>query len=130
MTFLDTLERIFQIIIIPLLGLLVPYIIQLIRTKGAEIREKTDNEIMKKYIDMLTETIANCVTAVNQTYVDTLKKQGNFGPDAQKIAFNTAFARVKESLSEEAKVYLSNIFGDLDEYIAQLIEAQVHIQKI
>ena len=36
---------------------------------------------------MLSETITKCVVATNQTYVETLKKQGKFDKEAQKIAF-------------------------------------------
>ena len=37
---------------------------------------------------MLSQTITDCVLATNQTYVDTLKAQGSFDAEAQKIAFD------------------------------------------
>ena len=42
---------------------------------------------LNKYLKMLSETITKCVIATNQTYVETLKKQGKFDEEAQKIAF-------------------------------------------
>jgi hypothetical protein len=36
---------------------------------------------------MLNRTITECVIATNQTYVETLKQQGKFDEEAQKIAF-------------------------------------------
>jgi hypothetical protein len=36
---------------------------------------------------MLTDTITKCVIATNQTYVETLKKEGKFDLEAQEVAF-------------------------------------------
>ena len=32
-------------------------------------------------------------------------------------------------LTDDAKVYLSNVFGDLETYITKLIEAEVNVNK-
>ena len=73
MNYVEMLTQIFQVCIVPLLGILTTFLVQLIKTKQAELVSKTDSEINKKYMDMLTDTITKCVIATNQTYVDTLK---------------------------------------------------------
>ena len=53
------------------------------QTKAIDAKDKKfDNELSKKYIQMLSETITKCVIATNQTYVETLKKQGKFDVEA------------------------------------------------
>ena len=129
MDWLNLLTQIFEVCIIPLLGILTTYIVKYIQVKSAEITEKTDNAIIDKYTVMLADTISACVLATNQTYVEALKKQGNFDSEAQKIAFNMTLDAVMNILSDDAKKYLTEAFGDLNAYITSQIEASVNVNK-
>ena len=126
---LELLYKIFEIAIIPLLGVLTAYGVQFLRAKGAELSAKTDNEVLVKYITMLTNTVSDCVVATNQTYVEALKKQNSFDLEAQKTAFNLTYNAVLNVLSDDVKDYLNNIFGDLGAYVRNLIEAEVNRNK-
>lgn len=121
--------QIFEVCLIPLLGVLTTYLVKFIKIKAAEIADKTNNDMAKKYIEMLGDTITNCVIATNQTYVETLKKQGKFDEAAQKIAFEKTYQAVLDTLSDEAKVYLANIYGDLNALLTNRIEAEVNKEK-
>lgn len=83
----ELINQLFEIVIIPLLGALTIYAVKWINTKTKKLSKETDNETLNKYLKMLSETITKCVIATNQTYVETLKKQGKFDEEAQKIAF-------------------------------------------
>lgn len=129
MDWLKLLADVFEVCIIPLLGVLTAYIVKYIQVKSAEITEKTDNALVDKYTVMLADTISACVLATNQTYVESLKKQGSFDAEAQKVAFNMTLNAVMEILSDDAKEYLSEVFGDLNSYITSQIEASVNVNK-
>lgn len=129
MDWLGLLHEIFEVVIIPLVGVLAAFLIQYINIKKEEILIKCESELGDKYISLLTETINNCVIATNQTYVESLKAQGKFDMEAQKIAFEKTQNAVLAILSEDAKEYLNSMVGDLSIYIAQQIEAQVNINK-
>lgn len=129
MDWLELLFQIFEVCIIPLLGVLTAFAIKFINAKATEINAKHDNEILAKYVTMLSETIADCVIATNQTYVESLKAQGSFGAEAQKIAFQKTFDSVVAVLSDEAKEYLAAAYGDLTAYITNKIEAEVNLNK-
>ena len=124
------IREIIEVCIIPLLGVLVTYLVKYINAKSAELSAKTDDALAKKYIAMLSSTITNCVIATNQTYVETLKKQGKFYAEAQKEAFNMTLNAVSKLLTDDAKEYLSEIYGDLNAYIVNQIEATVNQNKI
>lgn len=124
------ITAIFEMCIIPLLGILTKYLVVFIITKKNEINANTESELAKKYQDMLAHTICQCVIATNQTYVETLKKEGKFDLEAQKKAFEQTKDAVLAILDDEAKKYLASIFGDLDLYISQQIEANVNMYKI
>ena len=78
----EIVATIFQIVIIPLLTVLTTYAVKWLRMKADELKAKTENEYLQKYIDMLHDTIVTNVIAVNQTYVDALKEQDIFDKDA------------------------------------------------
>lgn len=129
MEWLTILYKIFEVCVIPLLGVLTVYIVKFIQKKTQELNSKNENELMNKYLTMLSNTIIDCVIATNQTYVESLKKQGKFDLEAQKVAFEMTYNAVINVLSNDAKTYLSNIYGDLDKYITNMIEAEVNKNK-
>lgn len=130
MEWLALLYQILEVCIIPLLGILTAYFVKWVNAKSVEIQNKVDNDTADKYIAMLDDTICACVIATTQTYVEALKKENAFTKEAQKEAFNLTFNAVMAVLTDEAKVYLSEIYGDLTAYITNKIEAEVSLNKI
>lgn len=126
---MEWLPVIFEMCLIPLIGVLTVYLVNLIKTKTQETQAAIDNDLLDKYIGLLGETISNCVLATSQTYVESLKKQGKFDVEAQKIAFQMSYDAIMETLSEEAKIYLTEIYGDLRSYLTKAIEAEVNRNK-
>ena len=129
MEWLPLLYQILEVCVIPLLGILTAYVVKYINAKSAEIQNKVDNDTADKYIAMLDDTICACVIATTQTYVDALKKDNAFTKEAQQEAFNLTYNAVMAVLTDEAKKYLTTIYGDLTAYITNKIEAEVQINK-
>ncbi len=126
----ELVSKIFNLCIFPLLAILTAYAVQWIKMKMGELARRQENEIAAKYIAKLADTITACVEAVNQTYVDTLKKKGQFGIEEQKEAFQRVYNEVLEVLKGEAYDYLDSMYIDFDTYLKTLIEAQVRNSKI
>lgn len=129
MEWLNLLYQILEVCIIPLFGILTAYAIKFFNTKSTEIQSKVDNDTADKYIQMLTDTIASCVLATSQTYVEALKKDNAFTKEAQQQAFDMTYNAVMDVLTADAKEYLTNIYGDLSTYISNRIEAEVKMTK-
>lgn len=125
----EIVKQIFELCVIPILGILVAFFVNWLKKKANELKIKTENDVLDKYIDMLTDTITSCVIATNQTYVDNLKKEGAFDAAAQKKAFTMTYKAVLDILTEEAKNYLTEAVGDFDTYLKQKIEAEVNLEK-
>lgn len=126
---MDWMDILFEFVLIPLFGVLTTYFIKWLKAKEKEVNNKLDNDTLEKYISMLSQTITDCVIATNQTYVESLKQQGSFDAIAQKEAFNKTYEAVIAVLSDDAKEYLTNIYGDLTAYLTTRIEAEVNLQK-
>lgn len=129
MDWMNILEQVFNVVLIPLLGVATTALIVFISAKTKELKEKHNDELFSKYADMLEQTIISCVIATNQTYVEALKKEGKFDAEAQKVAFDKTFSAVITILSDDAYDYLSEAIGDLEEYITNRIEAEVNTCK-
>lgn len=129
LTWLVILQQIFEVAIIPLIGVLTGILIKYINSKSTEIITQTEDVQAKKYIAMLDNTITSCVLATTQTYVDSLKKAGKFDAEAQKKAFEMTYNAVLEVLTEDAKTYLTAFYGDLSAYMTNKIEAEVKNTK-
>ena len=129
MDYTQLIADIFKVCIIPLLSVLTTFFIKWVNAKSAEIKTNINDATLKKYMDMLKQTITDCVIATNQTYVEALKQQGKFDAEAQKKAFELTSKAVMKILSTEAQEYLSTAVGDVNAYIAKKIEAEVNINK-
>lgn len=130
MNWTELITNIFQVCLIPLLGILTKYLVAFIAMKSEEMKLKTDNELAQKYLQMATETITACVLATNQTYVESLKAQGKFDKEAQEKAFQQTFETVMALLSDEVKEYINEAYGDLTMYLKTQIEASVNGVKL
>lgn len=129
MDWMEMLQAIFTVVVIPLLGILTKYLVSFIGAKCKELQARTDNELYDKYIIMLQDTVVDCVLTTTQTYVEALKNKNVFDAEAQKTAFEMTKTAVLNILTEDAKEYLTNVLGDFDQYLTILIESQVHLSK-
>lgn len=129
MDWMQLLRQVTDICIIPLLGVLTVFIVNFIRVKSKELKEKTDNELCAKYMTFLEDTIVSCVIATNQTYTETLKKQNAFTAEAQKEAFRRTYNSIMSILTDDAIKVLTEAVGDLSLFITQRIEAEVSENK-
>lgn len=130
MNWSELISNIFQVCLLPLLGILTKYLIAFIAMKSEEMKQKTNNETAQKYLQMATDTITACVIATNQTYVESLKAQGKFDKEAQEVAFNKTLEAVLALMNDEVKEYITEVFGDLNTYLTTQIEAAVNGTKV
>lgn len=129
MDWMSMLKDIWELVAIPVLGILSVYIVNFIKAKNAQLKEQVKNDTYKKYMDLLETTIVSCVITTNQTYTEALKKQNAFDVEAQKVAFKMTYDAVIKILSEDATKYLETAVGDLKLFITQRIEAEVSANK-
>ena len=130
MEWMVLLQQIFEMCIVPLLGIITVYIVNYIKAKTVELNTSNTNEILVKYLTMLSDTVCDCVIATNQTYVNALKAQGKFDAEAQKVAFEMTYQAIIAVLSDDAKTYITNMYGDLTIFITNMIEAEVNRNRV
>lgn len=129
MEWINFLEQVLELVVYPILGVIGTYLTYLIQLKIKEVKQKADNEKADKYFNMLENTISTVVMATSQTYVDSLKAQGNFNTEAQKVALKLTYDTVVGLLTDEAQEYLATCVADLETYIINKIEANIKLYK-
>ena len=125
----ELLMTIIQAVIIPAIPIVVTYLVKLLKAKTEQTATKISNELVRQYLQEAIDAVLQAVTYTAQTYVDSLKKQGKFDAEAQKIAFNTAKDIALQLLTEDAKNLIADLYGDLTVWLDTKIEQTVKEQK-
>lgn len=126
----DGIQDILYLIITGILPLFIVYATTYLKVKIKEYEEQLDNDKLNKYIDAATDAISKAVISVNQTYVDTLKKQGKFDAESQAKAKQMAIDKAKELITEDSKEAIGTLYNDFEAYLNDAIEALVRENKI
>lgn len=95
MEFSEVLNYILYVVLTVILPVVATYTVNLIKAKIKEsnvIADATKNENIAKLIEDALSDVMDAVLYINQIYVDALKSSGKFDKNAQKNAFNRAYA--------------------------------------
>lgn len=76
-------------------------------------------EALKRGLDIITDS----VNYVQQTYVDTLKKEDKFSAEAQAEALEAAKNRAIELMNTGIQSAIESSYGNLDTYVTTIIES-------
>jgi hypothetical protein len=136
MDWLELLQEILQVIIYTVITgcgvVIVKKILVFLNKKIDDVQANTklaEYEKLNRIIDRAQETIYSIVIAVNQTFVDDLKKSEKFDKEAASQAKDLAIEKAKEMLTEEAIEAITQVKGNVDAFINTNIEAVINQLK-
>lgn len=132
MEFSEVLNYILYVVLTAILPVVATYTVNLIKAKIKEsnvIADATKNENIAKLIEDALSDVMDAVLYTNQIYVDALKSSGKFDKDAQKNAFNRAYAEALAMISDESKKIIEQVYGSFDKWLKLKIETSVNIAK-
>lgn len=89
------------------------------------IKIKTNNNTILSAI----EAVDTAVVATSQTFVETLKKNGNFTVESQIEAKNNAIAIAKTLIADNTKKIIESAYGDFNTWLDATIEKLVNENK-
>lgn len=122
-------EIILNIISVVVTAVILPLIsyagARLIAWLNAKIKDKN----AKQQLTVATDIVTNAVRSVFQTYVETLKKNGTFDKESQKVALIKAKNDALGQMSDEIKEYITKNYGNLETWIITQIESTINILK-
>lgn len=132
MEFSEIINYVLYIVLTVILPVVATYVVNLIKAKIKEsdiIADATQNENITKIIENALSDVMDAVLYINQIYVDALKSSGKFDKDAQKNAFNRAYAEALNMISEESQKVIEQVYGSFDKWLMLKIETSVNMAK-
>lgn len=126
MEFLMELLKIVIMIVVPVATSIITYYAQ--KYFNQLIDENVSDE-MEATLTKGFQILMDSVNYVQQTYVDSLKKQDKFTAEAQKEAFELAKKRAIELMNQHTQDAIIHIYGNLDTYIDTMIESIINQNK-
>ena len=125
----DLIMQLMFAVITAAVPVLTTFIVQCIMRLKENLLAQTDSTKQAWYVEEIAKAVTEAVSATSQTYVDALKKAGTFDLEAQKEAARRALAAALAAISPAAQEFIGRMYGDISEYLATRIEAEVRKQK-
>ena len=122
-------EILLNILSIVLMAVILPLLSYGVTRLITYLNSKIKDEKAKKLIIQATEIVTNAVKTVFQTYVDSLKKSGDFNKDSQLEALEKAKDIALSQLNEDIKEYITKNYGDINIWLTTQIEATIDSLK-
>ncbi len=122
---MEFVKDILYILITAAVPVLTTYLCKFLYAKWTEGKVKIENEKITTTLDGVVNMVLDVVESVNQTFVDELKKKGEFTEENAKEAFNKSKETALKMLSNDAADIIAMVYGDVDVYLNTLIEATV-----
>lgn len=122
---MEFVKDILYILITAAVPVLTTYVCKFLYAKWTEGKIKIENEKISTTLDSVITMVLDVVESVNQTFVDELKKKGEFTEENAKEAFNKSKEIALKMLSNDAAEIITKVYGDVDVYLNTLIEATV-----
>lgn len=126
----ETLQNLLLSILVAIAPVLTGFLVTYIKKKTSELSIKISNAKINDKINQAVQIITDAVETTTQTYVETLKKEGNFNKEAQEKAFMTSKQAAIDLLSEDTVMLIRETYGDFDKWIEMKIESLVRKTKL
>lgn len=116
------LEPVLMAVGVGLAGLIAILFAKLNSWLSAKIKDvKIQNALLA-----VSEVVQNSVLAVQQTFVDQLKKDGKFDKEAQAKALQEALRLSMSNISAELREQVEVLYPDFEQWIKTLIESIIY----
>ena len=126
---MDFLIKLIEVLLFPCLSYLMLQVVKYLEVKRSQIAEDADKAKYQAYYDGALEAITKSVVMVNQTFVESLKKQGKFDAEAQEEAFQDACETAMILMGEEVVEFLQDQMDNFGLWLKVQVEASVNENK-
>lgn len=106
-------------VVLSSLGVIVTYL----------VNKYVNDAKLKNILTSLNALVQNSVLEVYQTYVEALKKAGNFDAEAQKLALERCLTLIKANMPKDIETWLKANYSNVENYLKSLVEAQIGFLK-
>ena len=91
----DFLTTLLQAVLVAAVPVCAAFIGKGIKALADYLGRKSESDVAKRFLDAVADAVSTAVTYTSQTYVDALKKSGEFTKENQEFALKVAIAKAK-----------------------------------
>lgn len=125
----EMIHTFIEFMLIPIIGVLAKLLIALSKSKIREMEQRVRHQSVQKVLGMAENAIETAVVAVNQTFVDTMKKKGTFDEAAVAESFRMAKEKAAVLIGQSSLEIIGEIFADAEAWLDSKIECYVNRTK-
>lgn len=118
-----------QTIIVVSVPILTTYAVKYLNALKLNIQQKSKSEIVDKLVEKAYAYLECAVVETTETYVKSLKQDGNFSVDEQKEAFEKTKQRFEEVVTDEMIDAIKSTTGSYEAWIASMVEQIIAYNK-
>ncbi len=112
------------------LGTIVTAFIGWLTTTGVIwLNNKIKDAKIARWTSAIYQIVMSAVQTVFQEFVDVMKKAGTWNEEAAKEAKERAMKIIMSQLTPDLKKFIEENFGDMKEYLMNLIESVIYQLK-
>jgi len=120
---METSEILNLIIPTLLTAIIIPLLIVIGNALKTYLQTKTNNAILDKYIEQANDAIVTAVAEVMQTFVTTMKNNGEWNAESAKKALQLAKYKAIELMGAATLNAIPTVVGDFEAWLTAKLEA-------
>ena len=126
---LQLIQSITYIVITVILPIVTTYVVKQLRATIQKTKFESLSNATNQWIKDASDIVLDIVLMIQQTYVDSLKKRGEFTKENAKEAKNKAMTMAVEMISEQSKDAIIGTYTSLEQWLDTQIESAVYSLK-
>ena len=126
---LQAIQSIAYITLTVIMPIITTYIVKELKVLIQKSKFESLSGATNQWIQDAADIVLDIVVMIQQTYVDSLKKRGEFTPESAKEAKNKAVQMAMDMISEQSKDAIIGTYTSLEQWLDTQIESAVYSLK-
>lgn len=126
---LQLIQSITYIVITVILPIVTTYVVKQLRATIQKTKFESLSNATNQWIKDASDIVLDIVLMIQQTYVDSLKKRGEFTQESAKEAKEKAMTMAMEMISEQSKDAITGTYTSVEQWLDTQIESAVYSLK-
>lgn len=125
----ELIDIIATAVLTPVLTAVGAFLVIVLKAGAAEVKARTSNEHLRRYLTLAEEAVTTAVLSVQQTVVASVKGTDGWTEDKMKEAFLEAKMKAVVIMGAEVQAALKEVYPDFEAWLDNKIESCIGKMK-
>lgn len=126
---LQAIQSITYIVLTVIMPIITVYVVKELKVVIQKSKFESLSDATNQWIQDAANIVLDIVVAIQQTYVDSLKRRGEFTAENAKEAKEKALQLAMDMISEQSKDAIKGTYSSLEQWLDTQIESAVYSLK-